>query len=450
VSIDGDEAGPGCEDAEWAPLAHERFDIPYRHPYHLGLYMAVNAIPGCYAIIDGPDCLYRKAEWIHGKHDRCSTLLDAGARHRIVPTMMHSGELIKSKGEEVRARLLRVAQLPRAELMLVNSMPHVQIIGTQYDKIIAEVEAEIPCPIIEVPSRALEGDWLEGYAEVLTSLAERLPLARAPRPSPDKVAIIGVLMDRTEADHGANVDELERCVRGLGLEPVSTWLGDRGPASLARAAEAGILLALPHGREAAEAFARRTGASVVAVGQPFGFAATIRMLRALARASGRAAEAEAFIAAELRRLLPRLEWFVSSVFLGRRVAFLGDPTLFDGLLDGLSELGVQVVYLCASARRPAHGVELDEAVHGQRPPTCFAPPRSTLARHLARLAPELDLIIGASELPAREAEIAGVDLFEFGFPCFYRHAIFDAPFLGFRGWAWFAQEVANLLIRRPR
>jgi hypothetical protein len=37
---------------------HERFDVPYRYPYHLGLFMAVNAIPGCYAVIDGPDCLY--------------------------------------------------------------------------------------------------------------------------------------------------------------------------------------------------------------------------------------------------------------------------------------------------------------------------------------------------------------------------------------------------------
>src|SRR5690606_10843741 len=83
--------------------SHERFDVPFRYPYHLGLFMAVNAIPGCYVVIDGPDCLYRKAEWIHGKHDLCSTLLDAGARHRVVPTMMHSGEVIKSKGDAVAA-----------------------------------------------------------------------------------------------------------------------------------------------------------------------------------------------------------------------------------------------------------------------------------------------------------------------------------------------------------
>lgn len=446
-----DERAALDDDASAGARAHERFDLPFRYPYHLGLYMAVNAIPGCYVVIDGPDCLYRKAEWIHGKHDLCSDLLDVEARHRVVPTMMHAGELIKAKGDEVRARLRRVAQLPEAELMLVNSMPHVQIIGTQYDKVIAELEPEIELPIIEVPSRALEGDWLDGYAEVLTSLATRLPLARGPGLVREHVAIIGLLMDRTEADQRANVDELERCVRALELEPVSTWLSARPRAALARAASASVLLALPHGRAAAEALARRTGATVVPIEQPFGLRGTIRMIRALAQASGREQAGERFIEAELRRLLPRLEWLVPSVLLGRRVAFLGDPTLFDGLLDGLGELGVRVEYLCAPCvGRPEHGVSLNEVEHGRLPPTWFGIPRTTVARHLRELNPRLDLIIGGSELPARAEDIDHADLFEFGYPCLYRHALFESPFLGFRGWAWFVQELANLMIRRAR
>ncbi|MCA9681138.1 MAG: DUF3383 family protein [Myxococcales bacterium] len=133
-------AALGLDPRAFTALPEERFGVPFRFPYHLGLYMAVNAIPGCFAVIDGPDCIYRKAEWIHGKHDLCSTLLDVGGRHRVVSTLMHSAEVIKSKGEAVVKRLRRIGQLPEAELVLVNSMPHVQIIGTQYDALIAEVE----------------------------------------------------------------------------------------------------------------------------------------------------------------------------------------------------------------------------------------------------------------------------------------------------------------------
>lgn len=426
--------------------AHERFDVPYRYPYHLGLFMAVNAIPGCYAVIDGPDCLYRKSEWIHGKHDLCSTLLDAGARHRIVPTMMHSGEVIKAKGDAVQSRLRRIAQLPEAELVLINSMPHVQIIGTQYDKVIAEVEAQVPQPIIEVASRALEGDWLDGYAEVLNSLAGRIPVTR--EPEPDSVAIIGLLMDRTEADHLANVAELERCVRALGLEPSSIWLSNRPFAELARAGTAQTLVSLPHGRDAAEILAKRSGARHLAIEQPFGLRGTIRMIRTLAKATAREDRAEAFIEAELRELLPRFEWLVPSVLLGRTLAFSGDPTLFDGLLDGVRELGIDVAYLSAPARRPSHGCVLDEDDHGRVPPVTFAEPRTSVARHFMELDGQLDLIIGGTHTPLDEAQRA--PRMEFGFPSFFIHALHDSPFLGFRGWAWFVQTISNAVMARPR
>jgi nitrogenase molybdenum-iron protein alpha/beta subunit len=375
-------------------------------------------------------------------------LLDAGARHRIVPTMMHSGEVIKSKGDAVQSRLRRLAQLPEAELVLINSMPHVQIIGTQYDKVIAEVEAEVPQPIIEVASRALEGDWLDGYAEVLNSLAGRIPVSREHQPN--SVAIIGLFMDRTEADHLGNVAELERCVSALGLEPRSTWLSNRPLAHLTRAGTASILLALPHGREAAEILAKRSGATVVPVEQPFGLRGTIRMLRALAKATGREDRAEAFIDAELRELLPRFEWLVPSVLLGRNLAFSGDPTLFDGLLDGARELGMDVAYLSAPCRRPASGCILDADVHGTVPPVTFAEPRTTVARHLTEINDQLDLVIGGTHTPAVDPQLKRVPRMEFGFPSFFTHALHSSPFLGFHGWAWFVQTVANAVMVEDR
>jgi nitrogenase molybdenum-iron protein alpha/beta subunit len=425
-------------------LAHERFSLPYRLPFHLGLYLAINAIPGCFAVIDGPDCLYRKAEWVHGRHDLCSTLLDAGGRHRIVPTFLHSAEVIKTKGEEVVKRLRRVGQFADADLVLINTMPHVQIIGTQYDKLIAEVEDELRQPIYEVPSRALDGDWLDGYAEVLTTLARRIPLRERLRPG--TVAILGLLMDRNEGDGRANVSELERLVEGLGLAPISTWLSGRRFAHLCDAAEAELIVALPHGVDAARMLARRTGARVIEVGQPFGLPATLAMLRAIAKASGREREAERLIQAELSHVLPVFEWLIPTQLLGRKLAFSGDPTLFDGLLLGARELGMDVLHLSAPARRPRHGVGLDLVEHGTLPPVHFAPPRPTLDRSLNLVLRDVDVMIANSEL-----SVAGpAGRFEFGFPNFHRHALYESPYLGVRGWAWFVQEIATLLASRVR
>jgi nitrogenase molybdenum-iron protein alpha/beta subunit len=443
----------GIDPTIWEPQPIDRFGHPHRFPYQLGLYLAVNAIPGCFIVIDGPDCIYRKAEWIHGKHDLCSDLLDVCGRHRVVSTLLHSGEVIKSKGEAVVKRLRRLGQLPEVELILVNSMPHVQIIGTQYDALIASVEHELAPAIYEVPSRALEADWLDGYAEVLTTLARRLPIT--PGGLVDgSVAIIGLLMDRVEADHTANVAELERLIAALELQPISTWLSNRPLAHLRAATRAQTLLALPHGVEAARALARRTGARVVEVEQPFGLQASTRMLRMLATATGREARAEAVIAAELGQIVPRFEWVVP-LLLGRKLAFNGDPTLFDGLLESCAELGIDVLHLSAPARRPRYGVDLSPARHGPIVPPVFAPTIPALARQLDALREGvgIDLVIGGSQVPVAMPERTRVRdpaRMHFGFPNFFSHALFDSPFLGFRGWANFVQQMLNTMATRYR
>jgi nitrogenase molybdenum-iron protein alpha/beta subunit len=444
----------GLDPAMYDPQPRDRMGMPYRFPYHLGLYLAVNAIPGCFVIIDGPDCIYRKAEWIHGKHDLCSNLLDACGRHRVVSTLLHSGEVIKSKGETVVKRLRRLGQLPEAELVLVNSMPHVQIIGTQYDALIAEVEDELEPLIYEVPSRALEADWIDGYTEVLTTLARRLPISPGGLID-NSVAIIGLLMDRVEADSLANVEELERLVASLGLTPISTWLSNRRIAHLRAATQAQTLLALPHGIDAARALAKRTGARVVEVEQPFGLQASARMIRALAAATNREAAGEATIDAELARVVPRFEWAVASLLLGRKIAFSGDPTFFDGLLEGAAEFGLEVVHLSASTRRPAHGVDLSHARHGPIIPPLFAPTVMTISRHIHVIIDSigLDLAIGGSEFPVEDPmpdDPRSPGRMYFGFPNFFSHALYESPFLGFRGWAWFVQQMINAVAKRPR
>ena len=41
----------GLDPGMYEPQPSDRLGMPYRFPYHLGLYMAVNAIPGCFVII---------------------------------------------------------------------------------------------------------------------------------------------------------------------------------------------------------------------------------------------------------------------------------------------------------------------------------------------------------------------------------------------------------------
>ena len=109
-------------------------------------------------------------------------------------------------------------------------------------------------------------DWVDGYQEALTALAaaiEAVPL------EPNSIAVVGMLLDRREADRRADYDELAGYLAALGLDfcgffPAfdvvdSSQLKDIAPAS--------TIISLPYGRKAAHAISKKTGAKLIELDQ---------------------------------------------------------------------------------------------------------------------------------------------------------------------------------------
>jgi nitrogenase molybdenum-iron protein alpha/beta subunit len=249
---------------------------------------------------------------------------------------------------------------------------------------------------MELP--AGRGDRFAGYAAMLETLAETLDLSGA-RPRPDAVAVIGLWMDRCEGDGTGNAAELRRLCRALGFKHVPVWPSG---GALEDVREASVIVSLPHARKAAAMLARRLGATLVQTQLPVGLAYTQAFVRALARVSRRQKEAEAFIDAELRRIIPRLEWVVPYSFLSRSVLYEGDAHVAGGLRQMLDELGM---------RFSRDG--------------------------------EADLVIADSETLARlKPKGAWMEL---GFPSLRTHFLRDEPYLGFEGYLSLAHRMSNAI-----
>jgi len=433
----------------------EDFSPPLRYPFLIGVYMATNAIPDAYTVVDGPDCLFFKTEYIHGKHDVRSTLLDVFGNHRIALTNVNAGNVAKSHGDAVMRKIKQIDALPGSSVIFVSSLPMVTIIGTQYDTLVRDAQPTTGARLIDCPGRSLQGDWLSGYSDMLVALAANIDTSGGVLDS-RKVAIVGNLMDRTEGDHEGNVHELERIVSALGLELVTVWLGNQPYAQLSEIRDAATILSFPLGKKAAKLVATRTGAKVVDIKVPFGLGRTRQMIADIARATGTEEAAARFVEAELRDLIPRMEWVVPHVFLGRKIGFSGPPDLFGGFLQIAGDLGAEVVHLSA----PAFENHLDEDLSedcDEPPAPLFSPKERAIAREMDRvLAGGLDLLLCNTEL--RHATLTAVGsrnerglptklpaFLEFGFPSFFDHALADRPFLGFRGWIAFVDRMANTL-----
>jgi nitrogenase molybdenum-iron protein alpha/beta subunit len=404
------------------------FDVrqPLRLSYMIGVYAGVNAFPDVYLVVDGPDCLFFKAEYVQGSHDLRSTLLSADGFHRVAHTNTDTVNVVNDREPAIKTLIRRIAAHPRTGMVLVSALPMAAITGSQYDRLAREVASETGRPVVEVPARSLRQDWYEGYEAVLEAVATGIPLEAGGPGDPADVALVGLFVDRTEPDRMADVGEVVRLASdGAGARVLCAWPSNAPVATLARAGRAGTIVSLPYGRKAARILAGRTGARLVEADVPFGVAASAAFVRAVAGAIGTCERAEAFVAAESAAAVPALAIARARRTGGRRLVFVGDPHESARFPEVAAELGATAAAV-VSTRYPPDPVE-------------GAPDHAAIVDGF-----DADLWVSTTR-GATVASAFGQPFVEHGFPSNATHALAAAPHLGFRGAVLFAERVANAL-----
>ena len=391
------------------------------YPYSLGLYLAVNAIPDSYLVMDGPTCCFYRADFIQGNHDAGSDLMNCSGMHRVLNTCADVNNIVLDRSGAVRTILVNLQANPLCKCVFVAALPMSYLTGVGYEGIIDEVSIGGGPPIHLMPQRSLQADWLAGYADALEALARNLDLSGA-KPVPGKVGIVGYFMDRGEEDHLANLRELRRLLEGLALETAPVWLSGEPCDALKEIKDASVIVSLPHARRAARTIAEKTGAVLIETGLPFGLKGTTDWLQAVAAATGREKQAEAFIAEELGRAAEKIEWLLPNGFIGRRFLPIIDPHLVAGFLDLIGELGGEVPRTYATA-------EADDL-----PPDVRRLDLSGLGEDLQSLhqEQEIDLALCNAFFLGVFMHL-GIGFLEFGFPSHTEHCLHDRPHLGYRG-----------------
>ena len=396
--------------------------------YLIGVYLGINAIRDAYLLVEAPDCVHMKTQFVQGNHDWLSTLTSVSGHHRVANTALHPVHMTASRESTLHAFLLRMAQHESVAGLVLTSMPMAYITGADYERKCEEVADATGKPVVHVKCRSLGGDWLGGYAELLLSLAKSLDLEGG-QPEPDRVGIVGHLFERNEGDGRANVAELRRLLRALELEPTGVWLDGGDFASLSAIKDAGTLVSMPYGRRAAKRVARRTGANLVECDLPLGPLATADWLRRIAAATGREQAAEALIAREAATLGPAVEIARERGTAGEAWVFVGDPVLAPRIGEVARWVGARLERVVLT-NLASYGRGLRAAL-GPDTELLLNPRQTTLSRLLSDLSTnsQVDRVLTHSD--GRLAD--GVPTVDLGFPSFYRHHLSPRPTLGYRG-----------------
>lgn len=424
-----------------ADAGEEDFSMRVAYPYLLGVYLGVNAIRDAYLVVEGPDCAYMKTQYIQGNHDWLSTLTSVSGYHRVANTALHPSKMTASREEPLREMLRRVASRPATGGTLLTTLPMAAITGADYDRLCREVARETGKDVAHVPGRSLSGDWLDGYDRTLQALARRLDLSGGRR-RPRKVAIVGYLFDRNEADHTANLRVLREMCEAVRLDLCGVWLSGGCWADLRDVRDAGTILSLPYGRTAARLVARQTGADLVELPLPFGPRACEAWMRTLGERFGALDRARAYIDRQLADLAPRIEWLIPFTFQNRAAGYVGDPHLAPGFRDIIDLLGARLRFAVIT-NRPAHAAAAQAALEGVA--TLPWPKLKAYVHFLCRQILDAELHLLVANNYGTSVPLPNASVVEFGFPSVYAHALYDRPFLGYPGLLAFVDTLANAL-----
>ncbi len=385
-------------------------------PFLNGAFIATDAIDGAYIIIDGPYCVFLKAEmqYCHNIHSR---LLPRFGHNRVVHTAEASSReevqyLMTDRSSRVDEVFSQVCSLPDAKIVFSTSFDFHELVNFPLREIArrhAKPGGPLVCP---VPSRSLSGNWLDGYAMTCRALAEAVAL-RPGRSRKGAVAIVGYLRDRDEPDHAGNLRELRRLLAALGLRVVSVWLDGGGRAELEAAERAGLVISFPYAREAARIVARRIKAPLCEVDLPLGLSGTEKFLSKVASRAGCVGKAKKLIAKESFSAVRDTEAHVLRLLAGRRVLVLQDDPHLKARLRELSvELGMLVC-------EPSQVRALD-AFDAARV-LCFKPATKVLLGEMGHI--------------------------PMGYPNYFDHPVTERPFLGYEGFRHLVDRVTAAALR---
>jgi nitrogenase molybdenum-iron protein alpha/beta subunit len=315
------------------------------------------------------------------------------------------------------------------------------VTAVDYQRLCRDVSESSGKEVLHVPGLSLSGDWLDGYAQLLKSLAKNLELPKG-KSSREKVAVVGYLYDRNEEDHAANLRVLGEMCTALGLELVSVWLSGQSWTELKKIKDAGTILSLPYGRAAARQIAKRTGAEIIELPLPFGLKATEHWMKTLGERFDATRPAQDYLDRHMASIAPRLEWLIPFSFQNLETGYVGDPHLLPGLRDIIELLGGRLRFAIITNRSTSTE---EMQPHAEGIEVLVYPRHREFMRFL--LANTLEHDVGllvtnnyGAPFPLKETAIV-----EFGFPSIFTHALYDRPFLGCPGFMALVDTLANAL-----
>jgi nitrogenase molybdenum-iron protein alpha/beta subunit len=414
----------------------DRFGIPFGYPHIVGTYLAINAVPDIWMLVDSADCATLRAEIIHDNHDWNSTLISEDGHYRIAATGVCPHSIALDRYDDLRENIAAIGNAP-GSFLFVYPAPVTAIVGIDYSVVIKQLQGQMNLKAITVSPVDAVGDWLTGYAHIMEVLAREVELPDS-QLDEDAVALVGYLWDRNEGDHRASLAELRGLMDALDLDVASVWFSGRDTTALQEVARAGTIVELPYAGRAAEILAERTGARVVkAPGLPIGLDGTFSWMEKMGELTGRSGQARAFIEAQAPAAYQKVTKAVLHHFVGKDFMIATEPHVCTGVAAMVREFGGNVRLAAPAGKTVGDLTRFAEQVLQDSSLEVVGTELTRTAEHCS-----LPVLIGNVRAIASAGPMPIV-VVPLGFQSGGTHYLHDTPFLGLAGTYSLIDRIAN-------
>jgi nitrogenase molybdenum-iron protein beta chain len=303
-----------------APLSRSRAGCAL----HGALY-AASAIDGVTPLVHAtPGCAVQAGLW--NGQTGCGGLSASSTSNLSEKHIVFGGT------SRLREQIKNTRSIVPGELTVVLTGCPAEMIGDDVAAMAQEAR-DVGDDVIELATAGFRGSAYHGYEIFLKGVIEK-SLQAGPR----RAGLVNILgpVPRQDGFWLAEIEELSRLIRGIGLKPNPIFGPQGGVASLRALAQAELSLSVsPWGHAAAHLLDERLGVPrIESGGLPVGADATVNLLEQLVSAAGEVdhAAALAFIASERHRENHALDQVIETLYLqgGSRSFAIAAPSLHAG------------------------------------------------------------------------------------------------------------------------
>ncbi|PIQ11820.1 hypothetical protein COW68_01805 [Candidatus Gracilibacteria bacterium CG18_big_fil_WC_8_21_14_2_50_38_16] len=390
----------------------EKYSQLYGSPFLSGIMMGVNAIKDSALYVDGPDCVFYKADMLFKTHDMCSNLKTPSIDTRLYFSGVMPNKMIRGYDDKIGRKLGFIEDNPKFNLGVVTCMPVTGLLAIHYANIFSDFTKDF----LFVPSFT-DKFWIDGYSIFLKELAKKIDIDTTKEKQEKHISIIGFLFDRNEGDVIGNIEEIKRILSLLGINVDCIWLDGNNYSDLKNVEISKLLVSFPYGEMATRILSKRLGVNFINSSIPFGLAGIIDFIEKIGEKLGIDANlVKSIINKEIKEIKSKMDILDEKVFLNKNYIYAGDPFLESYIKDIGELLGMNHIKTYAY-----NGTKLAEK------------------KDLGTIG--IDFVIGNSEFNHEK-----YPKFEFGFPSYNTHFLLNRPYMGFRGFLFFIERMYNELV----